>query len=98
MSPPFVRNSSQLWTLFRQAETFSCRPSELLGIEDAYLAYCIDGAVYEFGVTLKNELESIEGKSKQEIKNKQDRLLRKWLDLPQQYRNPGMVGPGSRDD
>ena len=60
------------------------------------MAYCLDSAVFNFGSALKGELEGIEGKNKQEITRKQERVLRKWLDLPQKFRNPGVVGPGTK--
>jgi hypothetical protein len=92
----FVKNSRSLWDLYNKAKAYSTRPSVMLGIEDPYVAYCLDSAVFTFGQALKAELEGIEGKNKNEIKRKQDRVLQKWLDIPKQYRNPGVVGPGSK--
>lgn len=85
-----------MWELFQKAKTFRSRPSELLGVSDAFVAYCLDSAVYTFGRSLESELESIEGKSKQEIKRKQERVMNKWLDMPMRFRNPGVVGPGAK--
>lgn len=70
----------------------------MLGVTDVYTAYCLDSAVYTFGRSLESELEQVEGKNKGEIKRKQERLLNKWLDLPQKFRNPGMVGPGAKNN
>lgn len=67
-----------------------------MGMSDKYMAYLLDNAVHEFGATLEAELSDIEGKNKREIKQKQSRVLSTWLDLPQKFRNPGMVGPGSK--
>lgn len=39
------------------AKTWNCRPSDLLDIEDAYVAYCLDQAVGYFGRHLEAELE-----------------------------------------
>lgn len=62
------------------------------------MAYCVDNAVFSFGSALNAELESVEGKNKKEIKIKRERVMTKWLGLPQKFRNPGMVGPGKRPD
>jgi hypothetical protein len=90
----FAENGMLLWDLFNKCDTFGCRPSEMLGVTDVWMAYEVDSAVYTFGSALKGELESVEGKNKTEIKKKRERILRKWFDLPQKFRNPGMVGPG----
>ena len=63
-----------------------------MGISNKYTAYCLDMAVAEFGNTVDEELKSIEGKTKKEIHVKSERLLRKWLDLPAQYRDPVKSG------
>lgn len=41
-----------------------------------------------FGSTLESELESIEGKNSKDINRKRQKLMTKWLDLPQRYRSP----------
>lgn len=46
-----------MWLLFVDSKTWSCRPSDLLNIEDDYVAYCLDQAVGHFGRALENELE-----------------------------------------
>lgn len=86
-----------MWELFQKAKTYKSRPSEMLGVTDVYAAYCLDSAVYTFGRSLEAELESVDGKNKGEIKRKQERVLTKWLDMPQKFRNPGVVGPGAKD-
>jgi hypothetical protein len=48
----------------------------------------LDRACYDFGSALESELGKIEGKNQKEIDVKADRLVRKWLDMPLQYRNP----------
>lgn len=50
-------NSSQMWMLFVEAKTWRCRPSELLAIDDDYVAYCLDQAVGYFGRELEHALE-----------------------------------------
>lgn len=93
-----MKNSAQVWALYRQSKAWATRPSEMLGVSDVYVAYCIDSAVYAFGSALSAELDSIEGKSKEEIKRKRERLVTKWLDMPMKFRNPGMVGPKQKQD
>jgi hypothetical protein len=41
-----------------------------------------------FGTTLESELESVEGKNAKDTNRKRQRLMTKWLDLPQRYRSP----------
>jgi hypothetical protein len=90
-----------VWRLHLVAKEYNCRPSDLLYIKDPYAAYCLDTAVAEFGRTLENELQGVEGKTKKEITVKSQRILSKWLDLPMQYRDPmksGHVQIPSRDE
>lgn len=49
--------------------------------------------MFQFGEALSAALDSVEGKSATEIKNKKQRVLSKWLGLPQKFRSPGKVGP-----
>jgi hypothetical protein len=75
------------------ALTYRCRPSELLGITNTHAAFCYDRATAIFGNTLKQELDEVEGKKKQEIKKKRDQILRRWFpearSKEQQFRDPG---------
>lgn len=84
------------WQLFNQATTLQTRPSELLGVTDVFMAFCLDSAIYSFGTALQNELDGVEGKNKNEIKRKRERILGKWLGLEQKFREPGMVGSGKK--
>lgn len=59
---------------------------------DPYSAYCLDMAVGEFGRSLDAELRGVEGKTKQAIESKRQQVLRKWLDMPMQYRDPARSG------
>lgn len=42
----------------------------------------------EFGTAVDAALHDVEGKTKKEIAAKSERVLRKWLDMPQRYRDP----------
>lgn len=44
--------------------------------------------MFQFGEALHNELESVTGKKADEVKRKKQRVLQKWLGLPQQYKKP----------
>lgn len=86
-----------MWSLYLQAKDFGCRPSDILAIEDRYVAFVLDNAVHHFGSALEGELKSIDGKTKREVSMKQQRVMATWLGLPMKYRNPGMVGPIDRN-
>jgi hypothetical protein len=70
----------------------------MLAITDDYMAYCIDNTVFAFGSALRGELDSVKAKTDEEGKRKREKILNSWLGLPQKFRNPGMVGPGSNID
>ena len=87
-----------MWALYQTAKQFSVRPSSLLDVSEPYAAYCLDNACGEFGRAVENALQEVEGKNKKEIKVKSERVLRKWLDLPLQYRDPAQSGHIQRKD
>lgn len=43
-----------MWRLYQTAQTFSQRPSQLAGIDDAWAAYQLDSAVAYFGMVITN--------------------------------------------
>lgn len=53
---------------------------------------CLDNACAEFGQALEAELSKVQGKNQKEIEVKSERVIRKWLDMPQQYRDPVRAG------
>lgn len=63
------------------AKTWNCRPSDLLAIEDTYVAYCLDQAVGYFGRHLESELEKAgaDAKSEQEGEWKRRAVLDKYF-------------------
>lgn len=65
--------------LFMDAKTWSCRPSDLLRIEDDYVAYCLDQAVGHFGRVVENELQSVEAKTVEEANYKRRQILDQYL-------------------
>lgn len=64
------------------AKTWSCRPSDLLNIQDDYVAYCLDQAVGYFGRTLESELEKAgsDSKNDNEAEWKRKAVLDRFLD------------------
>jgi hypothetical protein len=90
-----VSNSRSLWETYQTSKQFGVRPSELLGIlasGDLFAAYCFDSACCEFGKAVEAALHDVDGKNKKEIEHKMERVLRKWLDMPAQYRDPVKSG------
>lgn len=80
------------------AKTWSCRPSDLLGIEDDYVAYCLDQAVGYVGRTIEAELEKAGSgaKNEEEAEWKRKLVLDRYLgeeDKPQRglYADPAAM-------
>lgn len=82
-----------MWALYRLAKTLRTRPSELVGLEDPYVAYCLDEAVMVFGDHVTTELEKVEGKKK-ERERKQRQKLGELLQLPDEQRFKPFRRPG----
>lgn len=61
------------------AKTWNCRPSDLLAIEDDYVAYCLDQAVGYFGRHLEAELGKVEAKDHADAEWQQRRILERYL-------------------
>lgn len=78
-----------MWMLFVEAKTWNCRPSELMAIQDDYVAYCLDQAVGHFGRTVEAELDKVEGKTAEERTHKRQRVLERFLDLEDQKPSRG---------
>lgn len=75
-----------MWSLFNTAKMWSKRPSELLAIEDNYVAYCFDEAVATWGTYIVNELDKITGKTDKEINRKRYNKLLQLLQAPDSMR------------
>lgn len=95
-----MQSPQRRWRLYRLAQACSCRPSDLLGVENSYVAYCLDEAIVTFGEALEHELEKVAHGAKNEraAEGAQKMTLEKWLKLgayaevagekKQQFRNP----------
>lgn len=86
MWPSFVRDSRQSWLLYSNAKQWKVRPSQLLDIEDAYVAYCLDEAIGYFGSQLEFELDKAssgkESKGERSAKMKRQSVLDRVLGPP----------------
>lgn len=80
------------------SKTWNYRPSEILNIEQPYIAYCIDNAVATFGRSLEAELNKVEGKTDKQRDAKRQRILAIWLDEPVKYRDPPATRLGKAKD
>jgi hypothetical protein len=50
-----------------------------LGIDDDYIAYCLDQVVGEFGSYVRHELEKVQGKTDKEVEGRRELMLRRLL-------------------
>lgn len=67
--------------LYVDCKTWSCRPSDILQIDDDYMAYCLDQAIGYLGRTIEAELDKVEGKTREETEQKRSRVLDRFLAL-----------------
>lgn len=79
-----------MWSLYQQSKLWTTRPSELIAIEDRYVAFCFDEAVAEFGLTIENEMEEASKKAKKEAQAiaARDATLKRLLGLQPKFRDP----------
>lgn len=85
-----------MWLLFVDAKTWGCRPSELMALDDDYLAYCLDQAVGFIGRAIEAELDKVEAKNEAEGEHKRKRVLAKFFDEEDKpsrglYADPAMM-------
>jgi hypothetical protein len=59
----------------------------LLDVDCPYAAYCFDNAVGYFGRSVEWALSRVKGKG-DKLAAARNNELRKWLDMPLQFRNP----------
>jgi hypothetical protein len=75
------------------AKTYKVRPSELFGIEDAYVAYCFDEAVAVWGLHVTSELEAIDGKNAKQIEARREKKFNELMGMKpeKQFRDPASL-------
>lgn len=76
-----MRNKPRNWRLFRLARELHCRPSDLLGIKNDYVAFCVDEAIVEFGTALENAIDKAtqNAKNNRAAEGRAKHVLEKWL-------------------
>lgn len=82
------------------SQAYSCRPSEILCIRDAYTRFALDRAVWRFGTGLDNALElagmAPQGSKKAltmtQVRNNRMKVLTEWLKIEpeKRYRDPAL--------
>lgn len=83
-----------MWGLWNKSLKWSTRPSELLGLDDPYVGWCIDEAVYSWGNFVESQMDEAvasaqrgKGKRKKIDENKiRQQKLAQLLDLPMEVR------------
>lgn len=92
-----MQNPRRNWRLYRLAKACSCRPSELLGLNNSYAAYCLDEAVIYFGEMLDQALEeAAEGAKNAKVAHaKQMLVFEAWLNTPEEHQKNGTSSKGA---
>jgi hypothetical protein len=69
------------------AKSMSCRPSQVLQIEDAFVAYAVDSAVIRWGTAFEAALTEAgaDANNPQEAERRQDRTMRRWVPSTRRY-------------
>jgi hypothetical protein len=69
-----------MWNVFVLSQEVKARPSELLAIEDAYSAWCMDECVLTWGLFVNSELDKIKDKRPKALEGKRKLKLRQLLE------------------
>jgi hypothetical protein len=85
------------------AERWKIRPSEYMGLleesmerDGGFTAYCFDEACTHFGETITIAMEQAKGKTDAQKRGNAENILRKYLGLPQKFRDIGQLGKGKQ--
>jgi hypothetical protein len=62
-----------------EATTWNCRPSDLVNLDDDYLAYCLDQAVGYVGRAIQAELDKVEAKTESEAERKRKLVFERFF-------------------
>jgi hypothetical protein len=67
-----------------------CRPSEVYGMDDAFVAYSFDSAVTRWGMAFEAALQDAsEGaKTPQAMESARQRVVRRWIPSERRYADP----------
>lgn len=72
------------------SRSMRCRPSEVLRIEDEFVAYAFDSAVVRWGVSFEAAVSNAasDAKDQKAAERAQNRVIRNWLPSTKQYADP----------
>ena len=74
--------------MFRMAKEYNTRPSDLLGLENEYVAFCVDQVVFRWGSFVQGELDSVEGKDQNQIQGRRELVARRLLEGGSRFVTP----------
>lgn len=83
----FVHNRAALWELYRMGEKFHTRPSAIVGITDAWLAFDFDKAACTLGIHIENEINAPTDKDSKQAQARATAKLKSILGV----RNPQLI-------
>lgn len=80
-----------LWQLWQMSQTWTTRPSELIGLTDSYAAWCLDEACMAFGQACEEVMSDARARGKGKTDAQRNgaamNALRKMLGLKQKFRD-----------
>lgn len=79
------------------AKAYSQRPSSFLGVDEPYPAFCLDEAAFAWGSYVDSELDSVDGKTAEEIRRNRERAFNKLMDIPLSYADPAAILGGKQN-
>lgn len=81
-----MKNKVLMWELYNNSQLWHHRPSQLVDVQDAYTAYCLDEAVAYFGNRVTEEVEKIHDKNTKTQERKRKNKLLQLLGVPAEQR------------
>lgn len=76
-----MKNRLLLWQTFLRSKEWGKRPSELIGLNDPYDAWCFDEACSTWGNTIMGELQSVKGDNEAVREMQQQFVLERYLGI-----------------
>ena len=82
-----------MWAIWKKSKVWRTRPADLVGLDDPYVGWCFDDAVYAWGSHVDSEIEKAvaENNKKKHGRRKDENQVRQaklseLLDLPMEVR------------
>lgn len=94
MSPRFVASLPNVWRVATLARELRVRPSELLGVDDSYVAFCLDEAIMTGRTLIQGEVDKVTHKNEKVQARRREDKLRQILGLTStkgRFRNPPSI-------